>query len=229
MYKTILLCLLPMALWAQSAATEIFDANAQAGVLAQALKAYYGIEGDLRLTPAGEASDLSAVPDKVEILEAPERVSSMMLLRARFSKGEDAIATISAPFKAELRVDAFIAKRQLARRSNPSADDFSIQSVDALSVRNEVIPANTDFSQYEVSSTIPAGSVLTWAQLKPKPLVHKGSLVDVIVDHGTLKITSRAVAMADAGLNETVVLRNLTTNRQFQAKVVNENLAQIYL
>lgn len=205
---------------------ESFDAAAQTASIAGALKQYYGIDGTLELTSSRALETLPEQPTSVELLEVPPMPAANMLVKARFLKDGATLGEITTSFRAQWRVNVLVARRQVGKGSF-DASNFETQTVDRLTLRQVPVDPNEDLKGFEVVSALSAGTALTWNHLKSQPLVRKGSLVDVIAEDGGLKITTRAVATQDAGRNEAVIMRNLTTNRQFEAYVVNENLVQI--
>jgi len=232
----ILFCLLPLALIAgegaeveslESSEVYRFDSAAQVMVISQALRSYYNIDTPILLSSVQVLETLNDLPERVEILDAPSNLSSNMLLKVRFMKGDKAVGDVIGSFRAKQFGEALVAKRSVRSNSEISQDDFVVEQVDLLDQRESLVPLDADLSQYQTTLSIPSGRALTWNVLKSRPLVHKGDYVEVVASSGALKITSKAMALSDAGLNEIVTLRNLSSHRQFQAKVINENLAQI--
>ena len=202
------------------------DSLAQTAILTSALKQHYAIDGTFELTATKSLADLPETPTSVELVDVPETLSSNITVRARYFKDNQVLSEITATFRAQWRVKAFVARAQV-NKGNINLADFDIQTVDRLSLRLPPVAANANLTDYEIINPITPGTVLTWGVLRSQPLVHKGTIVDVVAEEGNLKITTRAVALQDGGRGETVVLRNTSTNRPFEAYVVNENTVQI--
>jgi len=203
------------------------DSAAQCQILAGALKAYYSIDGDLELTAVTPLSPLTKNPATVEILSAPETPQASMLLKARYMSSSDKVGEVAASFHAQWKVSAFVPRCQLARGSALHNIDFDLQIVDRLALKSPPVDPSTKLAEYELASPLSAGMPLTWNFLKIQPLVHKGALVDVIAEEGAMRITTRAIATQDAGRGQQVIMKNITTNRPFEAYVINENVVQI--
>ena len=216
-----LLTLCLQGLWAN------FDSADQTTIIAAALKNYYSVDGSLELLAVTPLAALEKAPTSVELLEVPQTLTSTLIIKARYLNGSEPVGTISGTFRAQLRINAFVPRRQVARNNALNPADFEVQPVDRLSLKQIPVDASTNLADYEASSQISAGTPLSWNSIKPLPLVRKGALVDVIAHEGALKITTRAIATSDAGRGEQVVMRNPNTNRSFEAYVVNENLVQI--
>ncbi len=219
---TFLIALCAMYAWA----AEGFDAGAQTQAIAAALKQYYGIEGNLELIAARNLETLAVQPTSVELLDVPAAPAANMLVKARYLKDGVSVGEITSSFRAQWRVNVLVARRQVAKGSFDFSN-FETQTADRLTLRQKPVDPAEDLKGFEIVTSLSAGTPLTWNHLKSQPLVRKGSLVDVVAEEGGLKITTRAVATQDAGRNEAVLMKNLTTNRQFEAYVVNENLVQI--
>ncbi len=205
-----------------------FDSAAQVKVLAGALEQHYKVSGKIELSAlANVLPALQETPTSVELLDVPSRLSSSLPVRVRYLKGSDLLAEVSATYRAALNQNVFVARSQLAKGRGLSVEDFEVQLLDVLSLRQMPVLASADVTSLALVSPLPAGAPLTWNLVKNRPSVRKGSLVDVVAEDGGLKITTRAVAMADASLGEAVALRNLNTHRTFEGVVINENLAQV--
>lgn len=221
---------LPAALFAegvQGVAPSACDGTEQTAIIASALKSYYSIDGALDLTAVKTLASLDKTPTSVELLEVPENISSLMPVKARYMNGAEKLGEISATFKAQWRVSVLVPRRQLARGVAVSKTDFETQTVDRLALKQVPVDTTLELAGYEMENPLSAGVPLTWNCLKAQPLVRKGAMADVIAQEGNLRVTTRAVALRDAGRGEQVIMRNPSTNHQFEAYVVNENLVQI--
>lgn len=226
MKKIFLVILMLFAAVLARAEDTVFDSVQQTSAIAAALKQYYGIEGSFELSAVNALPALSDTPTSVELLEAPSAPNPNMIVKVRYLKDGKPISEISAAFRAQWRVNVLVARRQIVKGPLDQTA-FETQTIDRLTLRQMPVDPAADLKGFEVTTTISAGAPLCWNQLKSQPLVRKGSLVDVVAEEGGMKITTRAYATQDAGRNEAVIMRNLTTNRPFEAYVVNENLVQI--
>lgn len=221
---------LPVALLAegvQGVAPAACNGTEQTAIIASALKSYYSIDGALDLAAVTSLASLDKTPTSVELLEVPENLSSLMPIKARYMNDKEEIGKISATFKAQWRVSVLVPRRQLARGAAIGKTDFETQTVDRLALKQVPVDISANLVGYEMENPLSAGVPLTWNCLKAQPLVRKGAMADVIAQEGNLRVTTRAVALRDAGRGEQVIMRNPTTNHQFEAYVVNENLVQI--
>lgn len=209
--------------------TKKFDALSQMQALSESLKQYYSLEGDLELSALTPLVTFEKAPATIELLSVPERVASTMLLKVRYRESAENYTDVLMSVRAQWRMGVFVPKRAFQRGMPLFSNDFEVQTIDRLALKQVPVSTTIDLADYEASTSIPAGSPLTWNFIKAQPLVRKGALVDVMVEDGNLKITTRAVALKDAGRGEQVLMKNLTTNRQFEAYVINPNLAQIRL
>jgi len=227
MNKLFLMCLVLTATLCLRGAQVSFDSAAQAGVLSAAVKQYYGAEGSFDLTPVNPLPTLLETPTSVELLQLPETPSSTMAIRVRYLKGDEKLGEISASFRAVWRVNMFVARRPMQKFSALNASDFEVQALDRLALRQVPVETSAKLSEYELANSLSAGAPLTWNALKPQPLVRKGALVDVVAEEGSLKVTTRAIALNDGGRGELISMRNASTNRSFEAYVINENLVKV--
>jgi len=221
----------PAALHAEGSrvdSTHCLDGQAQTALITQAAKNYYGITGDFTLTAVSDLPAITGTPTSVELLDIPEAPCSSMTIHARYMEGSHKLGEVTVPFHAQWKTPVFVPRCQIARGTLLSPADFDTAMLDRLAIHQTVVEPSVNLSDYELANTLPAGAPLTWNYMRTQPLVRKGAMVDVIAQEGAMKITTRALATQDAGKGEQVVMRNPTSNRQFDAYVINENLVQIH-
>jgi flagella basal body P-ring formation protein FlgA len=91
----------------------------------------------------------------------------------------------------------------------------------------DALPAAVGDHSYMMVRAVSAGRLLTWHDIGRRPLVRKGSLVEVSAADGQLLITMKALAMENGAQGDTVTVRNPETRRDFAAKVIDENRVQV--
>lgn len=103
---------------------------------------------------------------------------------------------------------------------------MEIRRVDALRDR-EAAPADVVGRDYVFARAIPAGRALTWRDISRRALVQKGRMVEVVAVDGALVVSMKALALQDGASGDTVRVRNVESKREFVAKVVSENRAEV--
>ena len=167
-------------------------------------------------------------PVSVALLDYPEALASSMLLRVRYRQDERILREDTLLLRVSLWREGMITATPLKRGDPVSLQAVTTRRVDALRER-DALPMSAAGEDYVLAREIPAGRALAWRDVVRRPLVRRGQMVEVHAGSGALVITMKALAMQDGARGETVRLRNTESKRDFAAKVVAENRAEVRL
>lgn len=187
-------------------------------------------QGKLTLMPLRDLPDLSAYshPFHVNLLSAPSRLSrGNMLLRFQVENEKGVLGEWSVPFRVHLYSDVWFPKAHLRRGEIASPSDFEIRQIDLLA-EPEAVPAAMELLlRHEYGRDITPGKPLQWRDLMERAMIRKGDVVEVTAVNGLLAITMRAVARQDGNDGDLILLRNLDSAKEFSARVIGENRAEV--
>lgn len=189
-------------------------------------------DGELSLSPVSPWTpvEMPAGTWDVALLEAPDvkGLTSNFYLRFRVDAGERQIGEWQVPVRAQLAQDVWVATRRLSRGETPDpAADLEKRRLNVLAERQAPIAARSPLDGYEVAQTVAAGQPLTWRDLSPRTLVHRGQVVNVVAGDGPFIISMKALATQDGANGAMVRVRNLTSQRDIDAQVVGEGKVQV--
>ena len=88
---------------------------------------------------------------------------------------------------------------------------------------------STNILGYQISSSTKANSPIRWNQLSKLTLVQKGKIVDVFASGNGIYVTMKGVALEDGVEGGLVKIKNISSNKTFNAKVLNENSVKVHL
>ncbi len=193
------------------------------------LTAHFHLEGELQLelTRPWSAPDSVATQWTLEGLEYPLQPSSAMLVRCRLSADGQPVEEQTLIVRASLWRDVWATRQQLEVGTAFDPGVLETRRIDVFRER-EYVPAVAGDRSYVFARAIPAGRVLTWHDLKHRPLVRKGQLVEVSAVEGQLCITMKALALESGAQGDTVTVRNPESHKDFSALVVDENHVQVH-
>lgn len=200
-------------------------------LLQQLIARRYNIEGDLEMIPAKEWSGLHVSSEawEVEMVRYPSQgLNSRMVLHFRILCDGIGEAEVHLPVLARVMTDGLVSSRQINRGEPLSFDDFRIEEMDLLEMRSQPVTADILISSYEASVSIAPGRPLTWRDISERPLVRKGQVIDVSANEGLLSISLKGVALENGAQGAFIRVRNLNSNKEFQAQVINEKRVQVY-
>ncbi len=189
-------------------------------------------DGELSLSPVSPWTpvEMPAGTWDVALLEAPDvkGLTSNFYLRFRVEAGDQPVGEWQVPVRAQLTQDVWVATRRLSRGEAPDPSaDLDKRRLNVLAERQTPIAARNTLEGYEVAQTVAAGQPLTWRDLSPRTLVHRGQVVNVVAGDGPFVISMKALATQDGASGATVRVRNLTSQRDIEAQVVGEGKVQV--
>lgn len=158
----------------------------------------------------------------------PDELSSNAFLRFSISSDGVDIGEWGYPVKCSQMVDVAVAKVPLNRGSRITPDLFSSSVMDALGSGANCVLSDARLNGYQVVSSLKPGTVLKWSHLSKITLVRKGQVVNVFASGKGIFVEMKGQAMEDGVEGSFVRIRNISSNREFQAKVLNENSVKVY-
>jgi flagellar basal body P-ring formation protein FlgA len=166
---------------------------------------------------AGEATDLT-------ILSYPSSLAPQLIVRVR-ATGAKGATEHSLVLRAQLWRDGWSVREPSNRGEPVSVSMLDPLRFDALREREAVV--GLEDLDVVFSRNVPNGRLLTWRDVSRRPLVRRGQMIEVAASEGSLTVTLRAVALADAARGEVVRVRNPDSRREFSAQVVADGRAQV--
>ena len=158
----------------------------------------------------------------------PDELSSNAFVRFSISSDGLDLGEWGYPVKCSQMVDVAVAKVPLNRGSRITPDLFSSSVKDALGSGANCVLSDARLNGYQVASSLKPGTVLKWSHLSKVTLVRKGQVVNVFASGKGIFVEMKGQAMEDGVEGSFVRIRNISSNREFQAKVLNENSVKVY-
>lgn len=196
--------------------------------LGRTLAAHFNLEGDLQLELLRPWSppDRLAQTWQLDVIEYPLVPSSSMLVRCRMLADGAPAGEGTFIVNAMLWRDAWVARMPIMPNSTFDPSLLETRRVDLFRER-DALPAAVGDHSFEFARPIGVGRLLTWHDIQRRPLVRKGSLVEVSATEGQLIITMKGLAMESGAQGDTVTIRNPESRKDFAAMVVDENRVQV--
>ena len=158
----------------------------------------------------------------------PDELSANAFVRFSISSDGLDLGEWGYPVKCSQMVDVAVAKVPLNRGNRITPDLFSSSVMDALGSGANCVLADARLNGYQVASSLKPGTVLKWSHLSKVTLVRKGQVVNVFASGKGIFVEMKGQAMEDGVEGSFVRIRNISSNREFQAKVLNENSVKVY-
>jgi flagella basal body P-ring formation protein FlgA len=158
----------------------------------------------------------------------PDELSANAFVRFSISSDGLDLGEWGYPVKCSQMVDVAVAKVPLNRGNRITPDLLSSRIMDALGSGANCVLSDARLNGYQVASSLKPGTVLKWGHLSKVTLVRKGQVVNVYASGKGIFVEMKGQAMEDGVEGSFVRIRNISSNREFQAKVLNENSVKVY-
>jgi|GEM_PF-1314714 flagella basal body P-ring formation protein FlgA len=198
--------------------------------LTNGIQQRHQLQGDFRLTPR-ERWNPFYVPGgdwRVEVVETiPSKLGSITLVQFKVYVNEKLIGVWKQSFKCQLFQDILVCDENLARGTPISQADFSVKNVDVLQLRQRPVLVGQLRGRHQLRQYLNPGVPLSWRHITTIPLVRRGDIVDVIATEGALMISLKAKAIEDGADGDLIRVSNLSTNKKFQAQVIDDKKVRV--
>ena len=158
----------------------------------------------------------------------PDELSANAFMRFSISSDGLDLGEWGYPVKCSQMVDVAVAKVPLNRGNRITPDLLSSSVMDALGSGANCVLSDARLNGYQVASSLKPGTVLKWSHLSKVTLVRKGQVVNVFASGKGIFVEMKGQAMEDGVEGSFVRIRNISSNREFQAKVLNETSVKVY-
>ncbi len=124
--------------------------------------------------------------------------------------------------------------RQMLRTIGPIRAGTPLGPDNLAIVREAMAQANGAFlndlqqvAEQVAARNLQANQRLTLSDIAPPAVIHKGDIVTVVITHGRVKVTAKAIANQDGAIGATVTLTNATSRSQITGIVAQAGLVVV--
>ena len=129
--------------------------------------------------------------------------------------------------RVELWQDVWISSQRIEKGTVLEAGLLSQKRMDVLREFAVPLTVDHDLQGFEVNQPVQSGRPLTRRDIVERTIVKKGQLVDAVASEGGLNIRMRAMAMEGGPAGAVIRVRNIDSQKEFVAQVLNENQVQV--
>jgi len=228
MFALLLLAALPLrADEATNAPTERTLEQAElTTMLTQVLQQDYVKERgelELRLTQPWTAKKISDEPLTVKIIDMPTiGVTPSFIVRFELRNAHEAIGTWQLPVQAHVWREAWVAHSMLKRGDALADAEIDRERRDILVLHEPLADFSADRSTLEIAEPVGIGAPLFARSIRRMPVVHRGQIVQALVEDGSLSIAMKVEVLEDGAPGQTIRARNKQSLKDIRGKVLNE-------
>ncbi len=159
----------------------------------------------------------------------PDSLSPSTFVRFAIWDNGSSFGEFGEPIRMSHFLNCFYTKNLASRGSKLLSQNFTDRPVDVLKQHVGAVPSGTDLKGYELGVNLRENSLLKWNHLTKVALVKKGEIVDVFASGKGIYISMKGMALENGVEGGIVKVRNLSSDKEFQAKVLNEKSVKVQL
>ncbi|MBA2849788.1 flagellar basal body P-ring formation protein FlgA [Thermosulfuriphilus ammonigenes] len=120
-----------------------------------------------------------------------------------------------------------VLKRDLPRGSEITSRDLSLVRFPLSRLPQDLITDPEELKGKILKRSLRAGLPLRSSFLRARPLVHRGEMVTIVAESGSLRVTALGEAREDGAKGEIIRVRNLASRKEIMARVAGPNLVKV--
>ena len=209
----------------------VLDASLLESKIGDILKYRFQARGDVKVYLNRNWENVKVGPNFLVNLKScsPDTLSPSNYLKIELWDEGVELGEFSFNVKVAHLEEVYFAKKSLERGSRLSSDLFKVRKVDTLKQYANSVVAGANLKGYEISSPIRQDIPLKWNHLSKITLINKGAVVDVFAAGNGIYVTMKGMALEDGVEGSFVRVKNLSSDKEFNAKVLNENSVKVHL
>ncbi len=197
--------------------------------LAKSLLRQFGADGELQLTLLQDWTGplVEHQAWEVELMRLPQQgLTSRMVLPIRINCGDQSTEH-QLVVNCRLFREVLVPARKINRGESLTPEDFEVLVRDVLASHSPLVAASEPIENYESKQSLMPGKLLSWRDIQEKPLIKRGQVVEVVAEEGFMRISVKGEALQDGKAGDFISVRNLTTRKNLQARILNEQVVQV--
>jgi flagella basal body P-ring formation protein FlgA len=181
----------------------------------------------IELTPA--AHPVAPVPAGAELSAVLPRhaLAARECVWVSVRRGGRSIASVPVWFSVRAMSPVLVMQRTHGAHEPLDRSEVALEERDVAGLVGKAVDQGTDLSRLRTRHAVAAGRVLLQRDLEERPQIFAGQEVDVGVTLHSIAIETRAVALREARLGESVVLRNPDSAETYRARVTGPGRAEV--
>lgn len=181
----------------------------------------------LRISPPPSFSLLDG-GEKLEVL-GPDRLAASGTMTLTLIVRQEGRVVKNLPLPVSIRIweRGVVAKRRLPKGKIVTKDDLEIGRVQRSPGRSTLVADAGDAVGKRLVKNVEVGEPLFVRDLERVVVVKPGQTVTIVAENELLRLTVPGQAKGSGAVGEMVVVRNLSSNRDVSARVVDEKTVRV--
>lgn len=210
---------------------KVVTSNVIEKMLADSIKHRFQASGEIVVNLTSSWESISIETNSILKLSdvSPDELSSSSFVRFSLWDSGAKVGDFSCPVRVAHLRDVLVTARSIQVGSKLLKEDFKLQKVDVLKQHANSVPSSTNISSFQLDTYLAANTPLKWNNLSKANLIKKGQVIDVFASGKGIYVTMKGLALENGSLDSFVKVRNLSSDKEFHAKVLSENSVKVSL
>lgn len=178
-----------------------------------------GYKGEMKL-PAGQVTFEVIAPDR---WEGYGHASVALIVRV----DDQVKKNLTVLVEVEALAEMVVATRTLERGEVLMASDLALARRDLSQVQGRFIKSMDEALGLRVKNAIRANSPVRGDYLERVPIVKSGQMVTILVENEVVRITASGRAKGAGALGDTIMVQNLSSQKDLAARVVDATTVRV--
>lgn len=188
------------------------------------------VDGELIISLAKKWIPLQVPPGPV-ILDFEghgiSQPSNYNIIKFSIVSGAGKIGPYFVPVRCQQMREVLVAKESIQRGHLVDGKRFDWKLMDSLALNDPVTRDLLDPTDpMQLVRALKKGSPLTQRDVKRQPMVTRRAVVTALKVQGSLKISIKALSEEEGYKGDVIKVRNMRSNKQFYAKVIDRNIVE---
>lgn len=134
---------------------------------------------------------------------------------------------VMMPVNVHINMPVIVAKHTIPLKQLISEDDIDYANTDRNKLFLGYYKDKNEVIGQEAAQLISAGTVLNKKNLQSPVLVHRNQSVELIAQHGMIRVVMKGIAKTEGRLNDIIKAYNPSSNQMMDAVVTGSNEAEV--
>lgn len=197
--------------------------------MAEFKRRYKDQVGEIQLERFRVEATESAIPRgtayRIEWIGNAKAGSNSAILIFRMKNAEEKVVRLWG--YVEIRVPVVISKNNLASKTILTEDDLILEARELSRLPQDVIFRVEDALGKELKMSIKAGTVLRNSQLNSPTVIRRNQEVEIIAKSKNLLVKAKGIALQNGKIEDLIRVKNLSSQKVIQAKVVADGIVEV--
>lgn len=143
--------------------------------------------------------------------------------------GDRVVRNIPVRLEVDALTDMVVATRQIDHGATLTAADLAVRKQEIATTKGEYFKRTEDLLGRRARVTLRSNRPIKPDQVEKVAVIRAGQIVSAIMEQATLRITITARAKQAGAIGDTITVQNISSLKEFPARIIDANTVQALL